>query len=336
MDNVPWFKFNPSAWMMGKIQRCEEVTQARFIRLCSLYWSKGCEMTIEDAIIEIDEDHFNTLKLKKIVATDSNRLYISFLDEQIIDIKEDSKDKSTSGTIGNLKRWHKDIYEQFVSKKISLEKAIELSKVVAKQSPSDRTPIATGSQNIADIDKIRLDEEKKRKEVFKKLNISLLSEIKISDENLIYFKDFVLECSDEERINFKTAVWFQKLFIKNLKNKNSPCSDQEKAKYKNYVDPIRLMFDVDKVTREQVKEAYAYLDSLEGEFWKNQILSTSTLRKQISKILMQKNSKNGTKQQQSSIGPKKAARFTIAGAEKTILADAERKQREMEERNSAG
>jgi len=331
MENIPWFKFNPSAWMMGKIQRCGEITQARFIRLCSLYWSKGCEMTIEDAVIEIDQDHFDILKSKKIISLDHNRVYISFLDEQMFEIKEDSKDKSNSGIIGNLKRWHKEIYDDFVSKKISLEKAIELSKSVAKQSVDDRTPIATGSQNIAD--KIRLDKEEKREDIIKKLNISFLSEIKISDENILSFKNYNINCSENEKKYFKTAVWFQKLFIKNLKEKDSPFSDQENAKYKNYVDPIRLMFEKDQVTQEQFKEAYNFLNSLEGEFWKPNILCTKTLRKQISKLIMQKHKSNGKSEQQFTGNTKTRARFSIARAEQTLLADAERKRTEMENRN---
>jgi len=163
MDKLQWFKFNPSAWMMGKIQRCPEITQARFIRLCSLYWSKDCEMTIEDTVIEIEQEHFDVLKSRKIITTDLVKVYISFLDEQNLEIKEDKKDKSTSGIVGNLKRWHKDIYEQFLSKKISLEKAVELSKSIAPQSHTYYNPITTQSQSIADKDKNRLDLDKDKK-----------------------------------------------------------------------------------------------------------------------------------------------------------------------------
>lgn len=184
MDDIKWFKFNPSRWMMGKIQKCPEVTQARFMRLCSMYWVKYCEMTIEDAIIEIDQEHFDILKAKKIITIDPLKIYISFLDEQIFEIKEDKKDKSTSGIVGNLKRWHKGIYEQFISKNISLEKAIELSKIIADQSHPDSDPIATRSQNIADKDKTRLDldkeEDKNRIDKEKNNTVSTISdELKI-------------------------------------------------------------------------------------------------------------------------------------------------------------
>lgn len=201
-------------------------------------------------------------------------------------------DKSLSGRIGNLKRWHKDLYDEFAADRLSLQDA-EIMAQNRKLSRCDDLQ----SQPIAEIavkdnvsDKVIVNE----KEKLKILNNFLLSEIKISDDsNFLIFGKHKIEISEKERINFKTAVWFQKLFIKNLKEKNSPSATQEKAKYKAYVDPIRLMFDVDKVTQEQMKEAHAFLSSLEGEFWKKNILSTETLRKQISKLLIQKKDLNG-------------------------------------------
>ncbi len=173
------------------------------------------------------------------------------------------------------------------------------------------------------------------KELLDKLNSCLLSEIKISnDTNLLEFKGFNYSITEKEKINLRTAIWFQKLFIKNLKEKNSPTTHQEKATYKNYVTPIRLMFDNDNVNQDQVKKAYEFLNSLEGEFWKKQILSTSKLRDKIPTLLIQKNSLNGKSEQQFASSTKKQAKFTIAGAEKTLAADAERRQQKMDSNNS--
>jgi hypothetical protein len=103
---------------------------------------------------------------------------------------------------------------------------------------------------------------------------SLLSEIKISDvdEDLKQFYDIALN--------------FQQLFIKNLKEKNAPTKQQENATFKKYVDPIRLMIKNNECTIENLREVYAYLNSSRGEFWKTNILSTETLRKQITKLVM--------------------------------------------------
>jgi hypothetical protein len=107
-----------------------------------------------------------------------------------------------------------------------------------------------------------------------KVNNILLSEIKISDvdEDLKQFYDIALN--------------FQQLFIKNLKEKNAPTKQQENATFKKYVDPIRLMIKNNECTIENLREVYAYLNSPRGEFWKTNILSTETLRKQITKLVM--------------------------------------------------
>lgn len=183
MEKLQWFKFSPTDWFMGKIQRCPEITQARFIRLCCLYWNKDCELSIEDAIIEIDKEHFDVLVSKKIISVNQTNMNIAFLDEQFLEIKDESKNKSKSGIIGNLKRWYPSIYADFLAKKISLEEAINLSKVIARQSHTDSTPIAEQSQSIAEKireDEIREEEEKKFN--FRSALVSLGVETKIVSE----------------------------------------------------------------------------------------------------------------------------------------------------------
>lgn len=91
MEKLTWFKFSISDWIMGKIMKCPEVTQARFLKLCCLYWNKECSLSIEDAEIEIDEEHLNILKSKKVIIFDGENITIKFLDEQWSDILETSE-----------------------------------------------------------------------------------------------------------------------------------------------------------------------------------------------------------------------------------------------------
>lgn len=118
-----------------------------------------------------------------------------------------------------------------------------------------------------------LEETKEEKTILYNTK-TLLSEINISD----------LENEDLEY--FEIAKAFQQLFIKNLKEKNAPAAAQEKAKYKAYVDPIRLMMTNDGVTREQLSKVFKYLDSPQGEFWKANILSTKKLREKFTQLLL--------------------------------------------------
>lgn len=107
MDKLHWFKFAPSDWMMGKIQRCSEITQARFIRLCCIYWNKETNMSIDDAICEIDQDHFDELIKRKIITENQEHIFIDFLDDQMDEIMETSRKNSKAGKISAQRRAEK-------------------------------------------------------------------------------------------------------------------------------------------------------------------------------------------------------------------------------------
>ena len=284
MDKLQWFKFTPSDWMMGKIQRCPEITQARFMRLCCLYWNKGCNLSIDDAIIEIDKEHFDTLTLKKIISKNDFHFNISFLDEQFLEIQESSSDKSKSGIIGNLKRWHLAIYNDYVAKKISLNEAIKMSKVIAPLSHTDSTPIAPQSQNIADKireDKNREDEIRKDKEI----PLLLIDNYKAMPLLSLSSKEF------EDDTYLKTALGFYSLFEKNLLEQGAKTTNLKKAKG-TWVDDIRLIIEADEYDLEDLRLVFNFLQK--DDFWKKQILSTSKLRKQMEKLIIQaKNPNNG-------------------------------------------
>jgi len=106
-----------------------------------------------------------------------------------------------------------------------------------------------------------------------KLNNKPLSEIEISEvpEDLINY--------------FQIAIKFQKVFIQNLLEKQAPAKIQERAKFGNYVPPIRLMMEKDGVTSFQFDRALKLLRSPDGEFWKKNILSTQKLREKIGQLL---------------------------------------------------
>jgi hypothetical protein len=103
MDKLQWFKFTPTDWIMGKIQRCPEVTQARFMRLICLYWNKECVLSYEDAEIEIDKEHLDILISKKIIKSIDSFILIEFLNEQLVEISETSQKRRKAV----LERWAK-------------------------------------------------------------------------------------------------------------------------------------------------------------------------------------------------------------------------------------
>ena len=137
MDKLNWFKFAPADWMMGKIIRCPEVTQARFLKLCCLYWNKETNLSEEDSRIEVDDEHFEILLKKKIITSNGENIIIDFLDVQFDNILETSKKASKAGKASAAKR-----------------------KAIAQQKVNDRS---TTVQHIP-TDKIEIREDKIREE----------------------------------------------------------------------------------------------------------------------------------------------------------------------------
>lgn len=157
MDKLQWFKFYPSDWMMGKIMRCPEITQARFLRLCCLYWNKETSMSEEDARIEIDDEHFDILLKKKIILLVDGYISITFLNDQLVGIMETSKKASIAG-----------------KKSAERRKAIaEQKKTLVEQNPTTVEPLlnetpTTVQRNPTDkirLDKIRLDKIRREEEI---------------------------------------------------------------------------------------------------------------------------------------------------------------------------
>lgn len=111
--------------------------------------------------------------------------------------------------------------------------------------------------------------------IYNNINNLLMSEIKISD------------VPQDLKSYFEIAFSFRELFIKNLTDRNSPAAAQNSAKFKNYVDPIRLMMENDGVTREHLLTAHKFIKSSRGEFWHTNILSTKKLRVHITQIVAQ-------------------------------------------------
>jgi len=94
---LPFFKFEPSEWMAGRIQRQPVETQATFINLCCKYWHKLGELSFEDACLDFGKTQMDLLLEKKIIGIDSDYIFIKFLDAQLEECAETSKKNSIKG-----------------------------------------------------------------------------------------------------------------------------------------------------------------------------------------------------------------------------------------------
>jgi hypothetical protein len=143
--------------MMGRIKKMPNDVRGLFIDLVCIYWNKECNLSLLDAELEVGEEVIKSLVKYNIIKVHKDNIIIEFLDIQKNEIDETSSDRSKSGTIGNLKRWHRDLYDKYMKGEISLEDAV---KSVATQSQPDSNPIAEQSQIIAE----KKREDKKRED----------------------------------------------------------------------------------------------------------------------------------------------------------------------------
>lgn len=271
---LPYFKFTPTEWLVGKISFQPLEVQGAFIQCCCMFWKNSGVIKVDDIDYRIGKDNLSRLIEYDFIKIEEGFLRIEFLEEQLVLFEGIRRSRSISGI--------KSAEKKQEAKSTLVEKN---STLVENESTSVENNSTSSQQSSTDKD-IR----HKTKDIRHLLYLSLLSEIKISDaKDFLIVGDNQFSISDAELLYFTMAKSFQTLFIKNLKEKFSPCSQQENAKFKNYVNPIRLMIEKKEATVEQLREAHKYLSSPEGEFWKSNVLSTEALRKQLPKLLAKKN-----------------------------------------------
>lgn len=96
MKQLPWFKFSPADWMMGRISRQSCEVQVAFLRLCCIYWNAECEMTVEHAELECD-GYFDRLVALKMVEVIGDKIGIKFLNIQYDEGREKRQKMSNAG-----------------------------------------------------------------------------------------------------------------------------------------------------------------------------------------------------------------------------------------------
>jgi hypothetical protein len=106
-----WFKFDPTKWLTGRIQRAPDNVQVAFIRLCCIYWVEECNMDAERAELECGESEYQYLIKFKIIKQIDNDIYIDFLDDNMGDIMATSKKNSDNAK----KRWQEKKYRKDAS-----------------------------------------------------------------------------------------------------------------------------------------------------------------------------------------------------------------------------
>lgn len=241
------------------------------------------------------------------------------------------EERKNSGRAGNLKRWHNDLFIKFMNQELTLDEAEEIAKrrrsSLCDNSDSSATisdekhryaslSVANGrkrSQEVANVAVSVSDSvsdsvsgsvsDKESKEGFKgrkekeelELKKSLLSKIEISD------------VPEDEKQFFEITFKFWELFRKNQLDLGISPTTIDKAKYGNWIKPIRLMLKNKEATLEDLREIHKFLKTCRP-FWRKIIRSTENLRKQRDAILMEIKSKDKAHGTSKNSGNTKATR----------------------------
>jgi len=102
LSPLDWFKFSPSKWYMGRIQKADPLTRCEFLSLCCVYWSAEGSLSLEDAQLEIS--NWPELMRLRVVKVQDQMISISFLDEQLADVQRIVSARSVAGKKGRQKQ----------------------------------------------------------------------------------------------------------------------------------------------------------------------------------------------------------------------------------------
>jgi len=103
---LPYFKFEPNQWENGNVQMCSREDKGLFIDLCSMYWSRLGDLPLKLAIQKLcagNATALNSLCEDKIIVLENGFIRIDFLEEQLSEFDNTSKQNSKNAK----ERWEK-------------------------------------------------------------------------------------------------------------------------------------------------------------------------------------------------------------------------------------
>jgi hypothetical protein len=138
--DLPYFKFYVSEWSDGDITLEDFETQGFFINVCAFYWSRKGDVSfskLSKRFANANADAFQTLITEGFVKVDkmNDRVYISFLDEQIKEFLKRSEQNRINGQKGGRTKKASQSSETKVvnEKKANALQTLDKGSDVAKQ-----------------------------------------------------------------------------------------------------------------------------------------------------------------------------------------------------------
>lgn len=103
------------------------------------------------------------------------------------------------------------------------------------------------------------------------------------DEQLLSSDNLIIP--SELKQYYELTEHFRGLFLSNLKSIGGRTINIEKARFGPWVGAIRLMFEADGVTLDELRAVYAFLKK--DEFWRDKVQSTKKLREKFNTLYNQ-------------------------------------------------
>lgn len=171
---LPYFKFEPSEWMFGRIQKQPANIVVVFINLCCKYWHELGSLELETVKLDFGDIEIESLVKNKIIIVENGFIRIKFLDRQFDEIDQFSKIQSVRGKLSAEKR--------------SRIKSTTVEPPLNHRSTTVQPPFNQSQPIIED----KIIEEEKREEENKYSANTLLAEkiIKSSQRMMAIIKQF--------------------------------------------------------------------------------------------------------------------------------------------------
>jgi len=140
---LPYFKFNPAKWLLGRISCEKEQIQGAFVKVCCIYWHEKCSITINNLYQKYHKSKVKALVDRNYITVEDDIVCIEFLDEQFEELTDLSDKRSSAGRKGGQAKV-----------KQSLSKAKASLKHLDKDKDKDKDKIKSKTFNPPQLQEV--------------------------------------------------------------------------------------------------------------------------------------------------------------------------------------
>jgi len=97
---LPYFKFFPAEWLLGRISDETDNIQGIFARVMSIYWHENCSITLDNLQRKVHKSKVQCLINNNYITVEDGMVIIEFLDEQYSELSDLSDRRSKAGRKG--------------------------------------------------------------------------------------------------------------------------------------------------------------------------------------------------------------------------------------------